>query len=134
MTKARAALCAVVAVLALAGTACGGDDGSEAGGGASAAASSTDGGGGGGGGGGAGDQTVTIKDFTYDPSELTVDGSTTIEVLNEDDAEHSFTLDDDSVSQDVQPGESATVTIDPAASIGWHCEFHPDMTGTITVG
>ena len=53
--------------------------------------------------------------------------------MNEDDTEHSFTLDDDSVSQDVQPGESATVTIDPAASIGWHCEFHPDMTGSITV-
>ena len=134
MTKTRAVLCAAVAVLALVGAACGGDDGSEVGsgatpaaGGATTAAGSTDGG-------GAADQTVTIKDFTFDPSELTVDASTTIEVVNEDDAEHSFTLDDDSVSQDVQPGESATVTIDPAASIGWHCEFHPDMTGSITVG
>ena len=134
MTRTRAVVCAAVAVLALAGSACGGDDGSEVGsgatpaaGGATTAAGSTDGG-------GAADQTVTIKDFTFDPSELTVDASTTIEVVNEDDAEHSFTLDDDSVSQDVQPGESATVTIDPAASIGWHCEFHPDMTGSITVG
>ena len=127
MTRTRAALCAAVAVLALAGAACGGDDGSEAGGGAATAAGSTDGG-------GTADQTVTIKDFTFDPAELTVDGSTTIEVVNEDDAEHSFTLDDDSVSQDVQAGESATVTIDPAASIGWHCEFHPDMKGSITVG
>ena len=134
MTRTLVVLCAAVAVLALAGTACGGDDGSEVGGGATPAAGgattpadSTDGG-------GAADQTITIKDFTFDPSELTVDGSTTIEVVNEDDAEHSFTLDDDSVSQDVQPGESATVTIDPAASIGWHCEFHPDMTGSITVG
>ena len=128
MTRTRAALCAAVAVLALAGAACGGDDGSEAGGGASAAAGSTDGG-------GAADQTVTIKDFTFDPSELTVDGSTAIEVVNQDDAEHSFTLDDDSVNQDVEGGESATVTIDPAASIGFHCEYHPDtMKGSITVG
>ena len=134
MTRTLVVLCAAVAVLALAGTACGGDDGSEVGGGATPAAGgattpadSTDGG-------GAADQTITIKDFTFDPSELTVDGSTTIEVVNEDDAEHSFTLDDDSVSQDVPPGESATVTIDPVASIGWHCEVHPDMTGSITVG
>lgn len=126
MTRTRAALCTAVAVLALAGAACGGDDGSEVGAGSATAAAST-------GGGGTADQTVTIKDFTFDPSELTFDGSTTIEVVNEDDTEHSFTLDDDSVSQDVQPGESATVTIDPAASIGWHCEFHPDMTGSITV-
>ncbi len=128
MTRTRAALCAAVAVLALAAAACGGDDGSEVGGGSATAAASTDGG-------GTADQTVTIKDFTYDPSELTIEGSTTIEVVNEDDTEHSFTLDDDSASQDVEGGESATVTIDPAASIGWHCEYHPDtMKGSITVG
>jgi plastocyanin len=39
------------------------------------------------------------------------------------------------VSQDVEGGDSATITIDPAASIGWHCEYHPDtMKGSITVG
>ena len=112
---------AAVAVLALAGAACGGDDGSETGGGPSDA-------------GGAADQTITIADFTFDPSELTISGSTSIEVVNQDDAEHSFTLDDDSVSQDVEGGASATVTIAPAASIGFHCEYHPDtMKGTITV-
>lgn len=100
---------------------------------ASGAACSSDGGSGGDGGGTA-DQTITIKDLAFDPGELTVSGSTTIEVVNQDSVEHSFTLDDDSVSQDVEGGESATVTIDPAASIGWHCEYHPDtMTGTITV-
>ncbi|MBA3691062.1 MAG: cupredoxin domain-containing protein [Actinobacteria bacterium] len=87
-----------------------------------------------GGGGGTADQTITIKDLAFDPTELTVSGSTTIEIVNQDTVEHSFTLDDDSVGQDVEGGESATVTIDPAASIGWHCEYHPDtMKGTITV-
>jgi plastocyanin len=112
-----ASLVVSVAVLALAGGACSGDGPTDDAGG-----------------GGAADQTVTIKDFTFDPSTLTISGSTTIEVVNEDDTEHSFTLDDDSVSQDVEGGESATVTIDPAASIGWHCEYHPDtMKGAITV-
>ena len=132
MTRTRAAICAAVAVLTLTAAACGGDDGSEVGGGASSAPASSAGGTGGGGG---EDQTVTIKDFTFDPADLTIDGSTKIEVVNQDDTEHSFTLDDDSVSQDVEGGESATVTIDPAASIGFHCEYHPDtMKGTITVG
>ena len=84
--------------------------------------------------GGTEEQTVTISDFTFDPSELTISGPTTIEVVNEDDVQHSFTLDDDSASQNVQGGANATVDIDPAASVGFHCEFHPDMTGSITVG
>jgi plastocyanin len=117
---------AVVASLALGAAACSGSDSSTGDTGGSASGSP---------GGGSADQTVTIKDIAFHPTTLTITGSTTIEVVNQDDIEHSFTLDDDSVSQDLQGGESATVTIDPAASIGWHCEFHPDtMKGTITVG
>ena len=114
----------VLALLALGASACTSDSSTGDTGGSTAAT----------GGGGAADQTITIKDFAFDPSTLTISGSTTIEVVNQDDTEHSFTLDDDSVSQDVEGGESATVTIAPTASIGWHCEYHPDtMKGTITV-
>ncbi len=120
MSGRRIVYGAVVAALTLAAAGCSSDS------------STTDTGGSAGGGSAA--QTITIKDFTFNPSTLTVSGSTTIEVTNDDDTEHSFTLDDDSVSQDVQPGTSETVTIDPAASIGWHCNFHPTMTGSITVG
>ena len=120
MTSRRIMYGAVVAALTLAAAGCSSDSSTTDTGGST--------------GGGAADQTITIKDFTFNPSTLTVSGSTTIEVTNDDTTEHSFTLDDDSVSQDVQPGTSETVTIDPAASIGWHCEFHPDMKGSITVG
>lgn len=114
--RKRAMSFAVLLAMAVAGSACSSDGGS------------------GGDGGGTADQTITIKDLAFDPAELTVSGSTMIEIVNQDSVEHSFTLDDDSVSQDVEGGESATVTIDPAASIGWHCVYHPDtMTGTITV-
>ena len=88
------------------------------------------------GGGGAADQTITIADFTFDPSTLTVPSGedVTVEVTNNDDVEHSFTLDDDSVSQDVEGGESQTVTLNLTEGIGWHCEYHPDtMKGTVTV-
>jgi plastocyanin len=102
--------------------------------GLSTAACSSDSSGGDTGGGGTADQTITIKDLAFSPDTLAVGGATAIEVVNQDTVEHSFTLDDDSVSQDVEGGETQTVTIEPAASIGWHCEYHPDtMKGTITV-
>lgn len=119
MKRTWASVGAVLFALALLGSACSSDSGGDTGGGDT---------------GGAADETITIKDLAFDPASLTVSGSTTIEVVNQDDVEHSFTLDDDSVSEDVEGGETVTVTIDPAASIGWHCEYHPDtMKGTITV-
>ena len=42
-------------------------------------------------------------------------GETTITVTNEGAVEHSFTLDDESVSEDIEPGESVTVTVDVSA-------------------
>jgi nitrite reductase (NO-forming) len=87
-------------------------------------------------GGGNADQTITIQNFAFDPNTLTLPSGqdVTIEVTNKDDVEHSFTLDDDSVSQDVEGGETKTVTLNLTDGIGWHCEYHPDrMKGTITV-
>jgi plastocyanin len=99
------------------------------------AACSSDDGGSSGDGGGAADMTVTVKDFEFDPSTIDVSsGETTIEITNTGAVEHSFTLDDDSVSQDIEPGESETVTIDLTATTGFHCKYHPDqMTGTLQV-
>jgi nitrite reductase (NO-forming) len=114
-------LLATVFSVALLMAACSSDDGSD---------SSTDTGGDG------GQQTMTIADFAFDPDTLTVPSGqdVTIEITNEDDVEHSFTLDDDSVSQDVEGGESQSVTLNLTEGIGWHCEYHPDrMKGTITV-
>ena len=101
----------------------------------SAACSSDDGGSSGDGGGGAADMTVTVKDFEFDPSTIDVSsGETTIEITNTGAVEHSFTLDDDSVSQDIEPGESETVTVNLTATTGFHCKYHPDqMTGTLQV-
>jgi plastocyanin len=85
---------------------------------------------------GGGGTTLEIVDFSFEPSTLQVpSGSTTITITNNGAVEHSFTLDDDSVSQDVEPGETATVTVDLSADAPFHCEYHPDqMTGTLTVG
>jgi len=120
MRKHAFRLLATVFSVALLLAACSSDDGTDG---------STDTGDGG------GDETMTIADFAFDPNTLTVPAGedVTIQVTNDDDVEHSFTLDDDSVSQDVEGGETQAVTLNLSEGIGWHCEYHPEMTGTVTV-
>jgi iron uptake system component EfeO len=100
-----------------------------------AACSSNDNSGGASGSGAAANVTITVKDFQFDPSTVDVSsGSTTIEITNTGSTVHSFTLDDGSVSQDIQPGETQTVTVDVTADAGFHCKYHPtQMTGTLKV-
>jgi plastocyanin len=78
-----------------------------------------------------------MQGFAFHPNALTLPaGSATLTVTNDDSTLHSFTLDDGSVSQDVSPGttESVTITVPASGTLAWHCRIHSSMTGTITVG
>ena len=115
---------AVVFALGFVLAACGGDD--DGGGEETGGTTGTETGGG-------EAVAITIADFTFDPNTITVSGPTEVTITNDDDAAHTFTLDDGSVDQEIAGGESATVTVDVSASTGWACRFHPDMTGTVEV-
>lgn len=81
-----------------------------------------------------GSAAITIVDLTFEPTTITVaSGSTTVVITNADSVDHTFTLDDDSVDAAVAAGQNVTVTIDTSASVGFHCEIHPSMTGTLQV-
>jgi len=132
MTKAKwVRLVAGLFVLSLVVAACSSDD--DGGGttattggatGSTAATGSTGGGGG---------TTITIAGFAFDPDTITVSGPTEVTVTNEDSATHTFTLDDGSVDETVEPGATVTVTVDVSAATGFHCNIHPQMTGQIEV-
>jgi len=132
MTKARwVRLVAGLFVLSLVVAACSSDD--DGGGttattggatGGTAATGSTGGGGG---------TTITIAGFAFDPDTITVSGPTEVTVTNDDSTTHTFTLDDGSVDQTVEPGATETVTVDVSAATGFHCNIHPQMTGQIEV-
>ena len=94
------------------------------------------GGGGGGetGGGGGGRADLTIANFSFEPSTLQVSEGQTITVTNEDSVAHTFTTDDGAVDVQVGGGETVEVTLSGVSSGGFHCEFHPSMTGTLEVG
>jgi plastocyanin len=88
------------------------------------------------GGSGAGAQvTLTIQGFAFHPDTLTEPGGqqATVSITNEDSVTHNFTLDDGGVSRDVPAGQTVEVTVPfPATgTAGFHCKFHPSMTGTL---
>ena len=80
-----------------------------------------------------GGTTITIAGFAFNPDTITVSGPTEVTITNEDSATHTFTLDDGSVDETVEPGATETVTVDVSASTGFHCNIHPQMTGQIEV-
>jgi plastocyanin len=77
---------------------------------------------------------IGIADLAFEPSTLTVaSGTTTITVTNSDTVTHTLTLDDDSVDETIEPGQSVDVSVDLTASTGFRCTIHPSMTGTLQV-
>ena len=130
MTKGRwVRLVAGLFVLSLVVAACSSDDGgggtTDTTGGATGTTAETGSGGGG--------TTITIAGFAFDPDTITLSGPTEVTVTNDDSTTHTFTLDDGSVDETVEPGATETVTVDVSASTGFHCNIHPQMTGQIEV-
>jgi plastocyanin len=81
-------------------------------------------------GGGAG--TLTIADIAFSPSSVTAGDGGTLTITNEDSVTHTFTMDDGSVDEEVPGGGSIEVTITAAGP--FHCNIHPSMTGTVSLG
>ena len=80
--------------------------------------------------------TIVAANVAFDPTELSVAAGETITLRNEDDVEHSFTIDDPEVDAEAEGGEEATVEApEEPGTYEFHCRYHPEqMTGTLTVG
>ena len=80
-----------------------------------------------------GDDTITIEDFAFDGvTEVAV--GTTVVVTNVDSAPHTWTAVDGAFdSGSLGQGETFEFTFDTPGSFEYFCNFHPSMTGTITV-
>jgi plastocyanin len=89
---------------------------------------------------GGGDNEIKLvaQGLKFDKASLDLKAGSdyTVEVDNQDSAEHNFTLEAANADQDVEANEDATVTFTaPAAgSYEFHCKYHPaTMKGTVTV-
>lgn len=79
--------------------------------------------------------SITIKDFAYKGPGSVAPG-TKITVMNADSEAHTVTADSGGgFDVTVPPGKSAVITAPSAAgSYKFHCTFHSNMHGTLTVG
>ena len=115
----------LMTAVALFATACSSSNGGGSNGGGSSPASGGSAGGG---------TTIVAQNFAFAPGTVDVQsGKVTLTVTNKDSVEHTFTLDDGSSSTDLPPGSTETIKLDLTKTIGWHCNIHPSMTGTLKV-
>ena len=98
-------LLGAVFALTLLAAACGGDEpeGQPADGGETPSETESEGGGG---------ADLTIVDFSFSPSELSVTEGQVITVTNIGETSHTFTTDDDAIDQTIGAGETVEVDAD----------------------
>lgn len=85
---------------------------------------------------GATTRKIEIKDFLYSPASATVKVGQKVAVTNRDSASHTLTdratpasFDSDTIRQN----QTRTVTFTKAGTFKFYCQFHPTMSGTVTV-
>ena len=80
----------------------------------------------------AADHAVEIKGFKFSPATVEIAVGDTVTFTNADSAPHTGTaLDGSFDTGTLASGQSATVTIGAAGEIGFKCNFHPAMRGTV---
>jgi len=78
--------------------------------------------------------SVAIENFSYDPSTATVAVNGFITWTNNDGTAHTVTFDSGPNCGNVRAsGGSETVQFTVPGSYPYHCNIHPDMTGTVEV-
>lgn len=78
--------------------------------------------------------SVTIRDFEFDPKEITVSVGTTVTWTNEGPTAHTATADDGTFDTgNLVKGASGTYKFTKAGTYKYHCTPHPYMKATVTV-
>lgn len=80
-------------------------------------------------------QTVSIRDFSFQPAQLSVEPGTTVTWTNEGNEPHTVTADNGLFDSGMlYPDDSYSVQFDGMGTVTYQCTLHPSMTGRITVG
>jgi plastocyanin len=79
--------------------------------------------------------SVAIEDFYFEPADAAVQSGDTIVWTNEGNTPHTVTSDDGQFDSEVlNPGDSFKVTFTGDGTLTYHCEIHPSMSGSVSVG
>jgi LPXTG-motif cell wall-anchored protein len=80
-------------------------------------------------------KTVTVKDFEFDPKQLTINVGDTVKWENDGPSAHTATSTDGAFdSGNIAAGEDFSFTFTKAGTFNYACKNHDIMQGTITVG
>ena len=77
--------------------------------------------------------TVDIVNFEYDPVDVTVAAGGEVTWVNEDEADHTATVEPGFDTGTLAKGDEKAVTLDEPGTYDYVCTFHPFMKGTVTV-
>jgi plastocyanin len=80
--------------------------------------------------------SVTIENFAFSPSQITVKKGTTVTWTNNDTTAHTVTELDDKdgpKSGQLEQGDKYNFTFNTAGTFHYHCTIHTDMLGTVIV-
>src|SRR5215203_7334437 len=79
--------------------------------------------------------SVSIRDNYFDPAYIAIESGTTVTWTNDGQMPHTVTADDGSFdSEELNPGDSYTLTFSGSGTVQYYCEVHPWMVGSVTVG
>jgi plastocyanin len=77
---------------------------------------------------------IDITTMSY-PADTPIGKGDTVVWTNKMRMTHTVTADNGGFdSGDLRPNQSFSHTFQGVGAFGYHCEIHPNMTGTITVG
>ena len=77
--------------------------------------------------------SITIENFAFNPSDLTISAGTTVTWTNNQNVQHTVTFDDGSSDVTIGPGQTIEKTFSTAGEYTYHCAIHPSMKGKIIV-
>jgi plastocyanin len=78
--------------------------------------------------------TVTVQNFSFNPTTITVNKGDTVTWQNNDSVTHHVVADDGSFDLGDMPGGSTSKhTFDKAGTYNYHCAIHTEMKGTVIV-
>jgi plastocyanin len=82
----------------------------------------------------AGGTQVALKNFAYDPANVTIKAGGSVTWTNQDSVTHDVTADNGEFkSGSLANGATFSFTFAKAGTYPYHCGIHPTMKGTITV-
>ena len=78
---------------------------------------------------------VSISNFAFSPTDITVKNGTTVTWTNNDGVAHTIEADSDNgpKSENLGNGDTFSFTFNQVGSFNYICGLHPSMHGTVTV-